>query len=43
MINKIKISDIVRKIVQNYDPDKIILFGSYANNTADEDSDLDLD
>lgn len=42
MINKTKISDIVSKIAKNYDPDKIILFGSYANNTANEDSDLDF-
>lgn len=42
MINKTKISDIVQKIAENYDPDKIILFGSYANNTANEDSDLDF-
>ena len=37
-----KISDIVNKIVKNYDPDKIILFGSYANGTENEDSDLDF-
>lgn len=42
MISKTKITDIVNKIAKNYDPDKIILFGSYANNTADDDSDLDF-
>ena len=42
MISKTKISDIVNKIAKNYDPDKIILFGSYANGTANEDSDLDF-
>ena len=42
MISKSKISDIVKKIAENYCPDKIILFGSYANGTAEEDSDLDF-
>ena len=42
MISKRKISDIVNKIAKNYDPDKIILFGSYAIGTANDDSDLDI-
>ena len=42
MIRKEKISEIVNKIVQNYAPEKVILFGSYANGTPNEDSDLDL-
>ena len=42
MISKTKISDIVNKIAKNYDPDKIILFGSYATGTANDDSDLDF-
>ncbi len=42
MIEKNKISEIVRKIVSGYDPDKIILFGSYATKNPNEDSDLDL-
>lgn len=42
MITGEKISDIVNKIVFFYNPDKIILFGSYAKGSADEDSDLDL-
>lgn len=42
MISKEKISEIVSKIVQFYSPDKVILFGSYANGQPDEDSDLDL-
>jgi len=42
MIDKEKIKEIVLKIASGYDPDKIILFGSYANDTPDEHSDLDL-
>lgn len=42
MIGKDKISEIVNKIVSGYKPDKIILFGSYANGNPNEDSDLDL-
>ena len=42
MIKNEKISEIVNKIVQYYAPDKVILFGSYANGTPNEDSDLDL-
>lgn len=33
---------IVRRIVETYDPDKIILFGSYAYGLPDRDSDFDL-
>jgi predicted nucleotidyltransferase len=36
------IRDIVRKIVTSYEPEKIILFGSYAYGEPDEDSDIDL-
>lgn len=42
MISQEKISEIVSKIVFSYNPDRIILFGSYANGTPNEDSDLDL-
>ena len=42
MISQEKISEIVNKIAENYDPDKIILFGSYAKGTANTDSDLDF-
>lgn len=42
MISKAKISELVDKISQNYKPDRILLFGSYANGTANEDSDLDF-
>ena len=42
MIGRDKISEIVKKIASGYDPDKIILFGSYAEGNPDKDSDLDL-
>jgi predicted nucleotidyltransferase len=42
LIGKGKISEIVRRIASGYNPDKIILFGSYATGNPSEDSDLDL-
>ena len=36
------IQDIVQKIVAGYAPQQVILFGSYAYGTPDEDSDIDL-
>ncbi|MEX2428198.1 MAG: nucleotidyltransferase domain-containing protein [Bacteroidales bacterium] len=42
MIGTDKISEIVNKIAFGYNPEKIILFGSYATGTPNEDSDLDL-
>jgi len=42
MIGRDKISEIVNKIASGYNPDKIILFGSYATGNPNEDSDLDL-
>lgn len=36
------IREIVRKLVEEYAPQKIILFGSYAYGQPDEDSDIDL-
>ncbi len=42
MIGKDKIAEIVNKIAFGYNPDKIILFGSYAAGNPTEDSDLDL-
>ena len=42
MIEKEKISEIVNKIVFGYNPEKIILFGSYAFGNPNENSDLDL-
>jgi len=37
-----KLPEITRRIVQTCDPEKIILFGSYARGTAHADSDVDL-
>jgi uncharacterized protein len=42
MIEKEKILEIVNKIASGYNPEKIILFGSYALGNPDENSDLDL-
>jgi predicted nucleotidyltransferase len=42
MIGQEKISEIVNKIAAGYNPDKIILFGSYASGNPNENSDLDL-
>ena len=42
MIGKDKISEIVNKIALGYNPDKIILFGSYASENPNENSDLDI-
>jgi predicted nucleotidyltransferase len=42
MIGTDKISEIVNKIASGYNPEKIILFGSYATGNPNEDSDLDL-
>lgn len=36
------IAEMVWRIVEEFDPDKIILFGSYARGTAGPDSDADL-
>jgi predicted nucleotidyltransferase len=37
-----QIDAMVRRIVERFDPEKIILFGSYARGTAGRDSDVDL-
>lgn len=42
MISQGQIEEITRRIVVNYRPEKIILFGSYAIGNPTEDSDLDL-
>lgn len=42
MISKEKITGIAKKIAECFNPEKIILFGSYAWGKPDKDSDLDL-
>lgn len=42
MIDSVKINDIVNRIAKKFNPDKIILFGSYAFGAPNNDSDLDL-
>jgi predicted nucleotidyltransferase len=42
MIMQKQIEEIVKRIVDNYKPEKIILFGSYAHGIPSKDSDLDL-
>ena len=37
-----KIREMVRRIVEQFHPEKVILFGSYARGTAGPDSDVDL-
>jgi predicted nucleotidyltransferase len=36
------ISNVINRIAANINPDKIYLFGSYANGQANDDSDIDL-
>jgi len=36
------LDEMVKKIVEQFHPDKIILFGSYARNEYTEDSDFDI-
>jgi len=42
MVTAAEIQDIVNRLVEGYQLEKIILFGSYAYGTPNEDSDLDL-
>jgi len=42
MVDKHKLSLIVEKLVEAYQPKKIYLFGSFAWGTPKEDSDLDI-
>ena len=42
MITQQQLDHIVTRILKLYQPEKIILFGSYADGTAAENSDLDL-
>lgn len=42
MITQDQIQQLINEIAAGYQPDKIYLFGSYANGTATKDSDIDL-
>jgi predicted nucleotidyltransferase len=42
MVNNAIIKKIVRKIKKEYQPEKILLFGSYAYGNPGKDSDIDL-
>jgi len=42
MISRKNIQEIIEKIAQNFFPEKIILFGSYAGGKPGPDSDMDL-
>jgi len=42
MISRQTIDEMARKIVDRFQPEKIILFGSYARSEATENSDVDL-
>jgi predicted nucleotidyltransferase len=42
MIGFDKIDEVVKRITTKFNPDKIILFGSYASGKPNENSDLDL-
>lgn len=42
MIENRQIDEIVNRIASSYNPDKIILFGSYARGNYSENSDLDF-
>lgn len=42
MISQEKIKEVINRIVKNVNPEKIILFGSYASGNPREDSDLDI-
>ena len=42
MLNQLDINNIINTIVIGYDPEKIILFGSYAKGNPNENSDIDI-
>ena len=42
MITQEQIQQLVKEIAEGYQPEKIYLFGSYANGTPTKDSDIDL-
>jgi len=42
MVDLTKINEIAQRIASKFNPEKIILFGSYAKGTPDNGSDIDL-
>ena len=42
MVSMEKIQEVGRRIGREFHPDRVLLFGSYANGTATDDSDVDL-
>ncbi len=42
MVTMAQIEELVRRIGQQFHPERIVLFGSYASGQAAEDSDVDL-
>ena len=42
MVTQEQIQNLVNEIAENYQPEKIYLFGSYANGVPNDDSDIDL-
>lgn len=42
MLNETLIHEIVKRIVENHNPEKLILYGSQVNGNTNEDSDVDL-
>ncbi len=42
LVSQETIDNIVKEIAQHFNPEKIILFGSYASNRGSPDSDVDL-
>ena len=42
MLSQTNIQQLVQEIVKGYQPEKIYLFGSYANGTPNAESDIDL-
>jgi len=42
MIDNYQINEVIAKIADRFNPDKIILFGSCANGVQNDDSDLDI-
>ncbi len=42
MVTQSQIQQLVNEIAEGYKPEKIYLFGSYANGTPTKDSDIDL-